>query len=150
MTQYCRLAALRSVVPIVFVAALAMFPAFSGASSNIWFSDHKSLRAIDDETNQFVRTIPLQQQPKALAVDGSRNVWAAFSQQLIKFSAAGTAVLEIEPGRFDAKLKHPRFLFANSYTGSVWVGAEHAVMLLSKDGQKTAVWQTVKEIEGIA
>jgi hypothetical protein len=126
------------------------FPSLASAESIIWFSDHESLTAVETTTDQAVRVLSVPQQPKALAADSTGNVWAAFSSNLKKFAPNGALLLEIDLPRSSLRLKHPRFLSANSYNASVWVAGGHDVLLLSKDGQRLAEWRFNREIEGIA
>ncbi len=117
----------------------------------VWVADHKNLKQLDPATNQFIRTLGLAHEAEALAVDPKDGaLWALSEKHLLKFNAAGAALLDIDLKPLAPKLPNPKRLVLDPYDGSIWVGGKRGIGHLSASGQKLSEASTADEIEAVA
>lgn len=145
--------AARSACGIVLACVLSsgwLAASADGSPSHIWFSDHKSLKAVDTTTNQVDVAVEARNPPVALGADNDGNVWSASANGLTKVDPSGVTLIDLDLKKFNGSVKQPRFLAVNPYRNSVWVASNHDVMLLSSGAEKLAEWHSEEEIEGVA
>jgi PKD repeat protein len=116
----------------------------------VWFVDHDALKAIAQETNSLAHGIDLTTRPDALAVDrASGDVWLLLERRLVRLSAQGVEIVNIDVSRLRPNIDHPEFLTTSPYDGSPWVAGGGEVMKFSNDGRRLAYWRAPRKINGI-
>jgi len=142
--------------PFSFVALCVFCFALPGQSASlqtgvVWFADHDTIKAIDQETNTLTRVIDLITKPDALAVDrDSGDVWLLLNRHLVRLSVQGNELVDVDVSRLRPDIDHPEFLTISPYGGSPWVAGGTEVIKFSSAGQPLAYWRAQRKIDGIA
>lgn len=94
------------------------------SSPSIWYADHRAAYQVDAATHQIRQTIPLADEPTALAVDPrDQSLWVLAHKQLQKFDANTSLVLEVDLKNLFKDINDPKSLALNPYDGSLWIAA---------------------------
>ncbi|MFL6654029.1 MAG: hypothetical protein ACJ8KA_04490, partial [Sulfurifustis sp.] len=141
-----------------FVLALSIFfLAFSFESLSasesrlVWFSELKSVQAVDPDANSVVRSISLPASPSAVALDSrDGGVWVLVHDRLTKFTASGAPSLSMGIERIPFGLGDPKLLLTNPYNGSLWLAAGRELIQVSSEGKQIARFFAPKEIDSVA
>jgi PKD repeat protein len=141
-----------------FVIALAvlsfLLPVLSTSAPSrgmVWFADRHILKAVDPETNALTQAIGLTHESNALAADPeSGGVWVLLDRHVLKLSALGDTLLDIDVGRLHPDIDHPEDLIRDPYDGVIWVAGGKEIVKLSAAGQPLAYWRGHKKIEAAA
>lgn len=135
----------------IFCLGLSGNSASTPESNFVWFSDHKSLSAIDTETNQVVRTLGLEHKPQAAAFDPTRNaVWVLMGKHLVKLHPAGAELLRLDLHDLQRGFGYAELLALNPYTGTLWIAADNELLQVSSIGELLTHWRARHKIDALA
>ena len=113
--------------------------------------DQKVLKQVDPSVNQYIRNLVLSQKAEALAIDpGDGALWALSNKHLLKFSASGTPLLDVDLKRLYPGFPDPKHFTLDPYDGSLWVAGEKALLHLSASGQKLSEGKLPDNIKALA
>jgi PKD repeat protein len=148
---------LRGVRSLLFVALSVLCLLTPGLSisiparSVVWFSDHKTLKAIDTEVNSVANVLHFGSSPVGLAFDPDAGaLWVLRGRDVVKLAPSGEELLDIDVGRLRPDIDHPEHLVIDPYDGSLWIAGGKEVAKLSASGQHVAYWRAPESIEGLA
>ena len=117
----------------------------------LWVADQKVLKQVDPSVNQYIRNLVLSQKAEALAIDpGDGALWALSNKHLLKFSASGTPLLDVDLKRLYPGFPDPKHFTLDPYDGSLWVAGEKALLHLSASGQKLSEGKLPDNIKALA
>lgn len=140
---------------VVIALAVLLTHHFSIAASpptaTVWVADQKTLKQVDPSVNQFIRSLVLAQKAEALGVDPTDGaLWALSNKHLLKFSAIGTPILDLDLKRLFPGFPDPKQFILDPYDGSLWVAGEKTFMHLSPTGQKLSEGSVPDNIKAFA
>ncbi|MBI5783125.1 MAG: hypothetical protein HZA69_05245, partial [Gammaproteobacteria bacterium] len=120
------------------------------SSPSIWYADHRAAYQVDAATHQIRQTIPLADEPTALAIDPrDQSLWVLAHKQLQKFDANTSLVLEVDLKTLVKDIGDPKTLLLHPYDGTLWISANKHLLHVSSQGQLQFSAQLSEKIEAL-
>lgn len=134
------------------LSSSTIFGKLTGTPTGIWLTNGERLLRVDAVTNQVNEITVLSHVPRALAPDVSGSaVWLLTDNKLLKYDESGRLLVNQKlPTIGSGESAQSKWLLANPYDTSLWLGSSNTLLHLDANGTELSRWRTTGTIQSLA